>query len=98
MTTLKLSVNKMAFSVMVTGEKTEEFRDETKWIMSRLLKKDYDFIQITNGYGGNRPVLVAEYLGYSIVSDVDKTYSNGLTVKGEKVVIKLGKIVETRNV
>ena len=50
MSTLKLSINKKAFDVMVTGEKTEEFRDESKWIMSRL-KKDYDFVQFTNGYG-----------------------------------------------
>ena len=97
MTTLKLSVNKMAFNVMVTSEKTEEFRDETKWMMSRLLNKNYDFIQITNGYGSERPVFVAEYLGYTI-ANVDKVYSNGLVVKGEKVVIKFGEIVETRNI
>ncbi len=97
MATLKLSVNKLAFIVMVTGEKTEEYREESKWILSRL-KKDYDFIQITNGFGSDRPVFVAEYLGYSIVSDVDKVYSNGLSVKGNKVVIRFGKIIDKRNV
>ena len=43
MTTLKLSINKKAFDVMVSGEKTEEFRDVSKWILSRL-KKDYEYI------------------------------------------------------
>ena len=96
MTTLKLSINKKAFDVMVTGEKCEEFRDESKWILSRL-KKSYDYIQFTNGYGNERPVFIAEYLGHS-VANVDKVYSNGLVVKGEKIVLRFGKIIEKRNV
>ena len=76
MTTLKLSV-------MVIGEKFEEFRDESKWILSRL-NKDHDYIQFTNGYGSERPVFIAKYLGYT-VANVDKVYSNGLVVKGEKL-------------
>ena len=96
MTTLKLSINKKAFEVMVTGEKIEEFRDESKWILSRL-NKNYDYIQFTNGYGNERPVFIAKYLGY-IAADVDKVYSNGLKVKGEKIVIKFGEITEKRNV
>ena len=96
MSTLKISINKKAFDVMVTGEKTEEFRAESKWIMSRL-KKDYDFVQFTNGYGKERPVFIAKCLGYSF-EDVDKVYSNGLLVKGTKIIIKLGEIVEKRNV
>lgn len=95
MTTLKLSINKKAFDVMVTGEKTEEFRDESKWIMSRL-KKDYDFVQFTNGYGKERPVFIAKYLGYSF-GDVDKVYSNGLSVKGIKIIIKVGEIVDVKH-
>jgi len=93
--TLKLSINKKAFDVMVSGEKTEEFRDESKWIMSRL-KKDYDFVQFTNGYGDERPVFVAKFLGYT-TGDVNKKYSNGLSVEGNKIIIKLGEIVEKRN-
>lgn len=93
--TLKLSINKQAFEVMVSGEKTEEFREQSKWIMSRL-KKNYEFVQFTNGYGNERPVFVAKYLGYEI-GGVCKTYSNGLSVQGEKVIIKLGAIIEKRN-
>ncbi len=96
MTTLKLSINKKAFDVMVTGEKFEEFRDESKWILSRL-KKPYEFIQFTNGYGDERPVFIAKYLEYAL-ADVDRVYSNGLKVKGKKIVITFGEITEKRNV
>ena len=96
MTTLKLSINKKAFDVMVSGEKTEEFRDVSKWILSRL-KKDYEYIQFTNGYGSERPVFIAKYLGH-VVGDVDKKYSNGLIVQGNKVILKFGEITEKRNI
>lgn len=36
MKTLKLTLHKQAFEVMVTGEKTMEFRKPSKWIKSRL--------------------------------------------------------------
>ena len=94
--TLKLSINKKAFDVMVSGEKTEEFREESKWIMSRLLNKKYNFVQFTNGYGKERPVFLAKYLGYSM-GNVDKVYSNGLSVSGDKVIIQLGEITEKHN-
>ena len=61
------------------------------------MKKNYDYIQFTNGYGNERPVFIAKYLGYSVANE-DKTYSNGLVVKGEKIVIKFGEITEKRNI
>lgn len=96
MTTLKLSINKKAFDVMVTGEKNEEFRDESKWILSRLVNKKHEFIQFTNGYGKDRPVFVAKYLGYTS-GEADKKYSNGLTVTGNKIIIKFGEIIDKKN-
>ena len=47
--TLKLTLKKMPFEVMVTGEKKIEFRCPSKWIESRLFdkensKRNYKFI------------------------------------------------------
>ena len=85
MNTFKLSINKKAFEVMVTGEKFEEFRNESKWILSRL-NKDHDYIQFTNGYESESPVFIAKYSGYT-TANIDEVYSNGLAVKGENIVI-----------
>ena len=38
--TLHLNINKTPFEIMVTGEKPEEYRKPTKWIISRLYNKD----------------------------------------------------------
>jgi len=69
---LKLSLKRLPFEVMVTGEKTIEYRYPSKWIESRLYKKDkkraYDFIEFTNGYGKNKPFLKARYEGFFYVS------------------------------
>ncbi|HET8738051.1 MAG TPA: hypothetical protein VFM69_15780 [Pricia sp.] len=96
---LKLTLHKKAFEVMVTGEKTWEFRSKTDWIMSRLwnvdkkklypaklyTRKHYDFVEFTNGYGKDRPYFKCEFLDF--MENIDpfvREYSNGLKVKVEK--------------
>ena len=86
--TLKLVVSKKPFEVMKTGEKVEEFRRISKWMDSRLYNKDgtkrhYDLIQISHGYGPDRPTFIAKYEGFHIVNTVRKTYSNMLNVSFE---------------
>lgn len=66
---LHLSLKKEPFEVMVTGEKNQEFRKPTKWILSRLYNKDgtpkhYDVVKFTNGYGKDKPQFVCEYKGF----------------------------------
>lgn len=85
MKTLRLTLKKAPFDVMVTGEKLEEFREESKWITSRLFNKDgspkhYDRIEYVNGYGAHRPRFITDFKGVKRVDQVNKTYSNGLTV------------------
>ncbi|MFA5296582.1 MAG: hypothetical protein WC389_00060 [Lutibacter sp.] len=103
---LYLTVHKQAFDVMVTGEKTNEFRKYTKWIISRLIDKktlkpkEYDVVKIVNGYGNSRPYFIAEFKGFfyaELFSVIH--YSNGLQVKQEPgdFVIKLGKITERKH-
>lgn len=111
--TLKLTVHAKAFEVMVTGEKKNEYRKKSKWIMSRLWKKvneirgipvfdhkEYDAIEIRNGYGKNRPFFVAEFHGHlENIHPFEETFSNGLkvTIGRHDQIIKLGKIIKIEN-
>jgi hypothetical protein len=111
MKTLKLTLHKKAFEVMVTGEKQYEYRNPSNWILSRLCgkntRKEYKFVKFTNGYGADKPYFVAEFLGfdavdfseYSVKSTI-MTYSNGLTVEIQEgdIAIRIGKIMETGNI
>lgn len=99
-------VNAAAYEVMVTGEKKEEFRQSTAWNRCRLYanphsstRRRYELVCICRGYRADEKFL-AEYLGFNVVKQVCKTYSNGLRVhfrsaKAGDVMyqIKLGRIV-----
>ncbi|WP_047789432.1 hypothetical protein [Tenacibaculum mesophilum] len=88
MATLFLTLNKPAFDVMVTGEKSTEYRKASKWIESRLYDKDgkkkhYDAVHCVNGYGHDKPFFIATYRGFDKEIkgfNHDKPYSNGLVV------------------
>ncbi len=102
--TLKLTLKKEPFEVMVTGEKEVEYRSPSKWIESRLYnktggKRDYDFIEFTNGYGKDKPFFRAKYNGFYISNKINKKYSNGLDIRRyEKTYcIKIGKVIEIKN-
>jgi len=103
---LTLTLNKLAFDVMVTGEKGMEFRKPSKWIKSRLYNKDgspkqYDVVKFINGYGKDKPTFICEFKGVENRFSMNETfkYSNGLTVTVEHIdiIINLGKIGITRN-
>ena len=107
MKTLFLTLSKQPFEVMVTGEKTEEFREGSDWIISRLMDKEwnpkeYDVIKFVNGYGGDKPYFICKYEGFvEFYMDVaTREYSNGLKVEGigkGDFVILCGEIIETGN-
>ena len=86
--TLHLTLNRKAFEVMVTGEKSTEYRKFSKWIESRLIDKngnpkEYDNVKFVNGYGYDRPYFLADYKGFEkelIGFNHNKPYSNGLKV------------------
>lgn len=89
---------------MVTGEKTEEYRAPSHWILTRLQRLPVNsLIRFTNGYGHDKPYFVAVFKGfkrhpYTIGREIKK-YSNGLevTIHPEDIIIQLGEIVETGN-
>ena len=102
---LFLSLYKKAFDVMVTGEKSDEFRTPSKWIKSRLLNKDgsvrkYDLVKFINGFGDHRPFFVVEYEELcTLAENITLKYSNGLSIDLQEgdYVIRLGDVIEKGN-
>lgn len=97
---LHLTLSRMPFEVMVTGEKTIEYREPSKWIMSRLQGKEYDLVKFVNGYGNDKPFFVAKYEGYDIETHTYSVeFSNGLKVVPKKGTVRifLGGIVQMGN-
>ena len=88
--TLKLTLSALPFQVMVTGEKTEEFRRQSEWLKSRLFRngklRPFTHVEFVNGYGKNKPRFTSEFKGVREVNPDSAewnrtiTYSNGLCV------------------
>ena len=86
--TLKLTLSALPYQVMVTGEKTEEFRRQSDWIKRRLFRngklRPFTHVEFVNGYGKNKPRFTAEFKGVREVNEESCyktiTYSNGLCV------------------
>jgi hypothetical protein len=99
---LHLSLHKLAYEIMASGDKTLEFRKPSKWLLSRLFNtdgtpKNYDCIKFTNGYGKDRPYFKAIFQSWRINPAYHRIeYSNGLMVEVAQgdVIIQLGKIEE----
>jgi len=96
---LHLTLKKSWFDLMISEEKTTEFRKPSDWIKQRLVDKEYEVVRFVNGYGSDKPFFVAKYLGYEVAKKNEE-----ITFKKETVVIKkgdykifLGKIIEKGN-
>lgn len=84
MKTLKLTLSKLPFEVMKTGEKIIEYRRPSKWIKSRLLGKKYDAVEFVNGYGKDKPRFIVRYCGFEVAEKKEVLeFSNGLVVNVE---------------
>ena len=107
--TLHLTLHQKAFEVMVTGEKTKEFRKFSQWIKSRLIDsktgkpKEYDVVRFAKGYGNDKPYFIAEYkhfIQYESDISICKQYSNGLNIvmmEKNDFEIDLGDVIEKGN-
>ena len=80
---------------MISGKKKIEYRKSSKWIITRL-KKDYDVIKFTNGYGSDKPYFICEYKGFEISqqSETISIENSKIEVEEGAYMIKLGKIIE----
>tara|TARA_B100000787_G_C16163511_1_gene282671 strand:- start:111 stop:422 length:312 start_codon:yes stop_codon:yes gene_type:complete len=97
--TLHLALKKEWFDLMVSGKKKAEYRKPSKWIISRL-KKEYDFIKFTNGYGSDKPYFICEYNGFEISSKSKTIFlvTSKIEIEEGSYIINLGKILETGNI
>lgn len=99
-TTLFLTLKKLQFEVTSSGEKNIEYRKAGKWILSRLINKDYEYVKFTNGYGQDRPYFICEFKGWSYAKPGVFNFSNGLVVNVDEryVEISLGNIITVKNI
>ena len=85
--TLHLTLYKEFFDKILSGGKTEEYRDKTEYWRKRLFEgkepKKFDFIVFRNGYSKNAPEMKVEW--------------KGLREDKERFAILLGEIVEKKN-
>jgi len=92
MKTLKLTLKKKWFDMIASGEKREEYRVPSRWILSRLENKEYDAVEFKNGYGPNVPTITLEYLGWHM--GYGRAEWGGESKPGEMLaVIRLGRII-----
>lgn len=93
---LHLTLKKKWFDMIESGVKREEYREQGKWIDSRVnANKEYDAVEFKNGYGPNVPTCLVEYLGY------DWNTGNpewGATPGKLYKVILLGRVISRSNI
>jgi len=77
---LKLTLKKQWFDMILSGEKTEEYREIKRYWIQRLcneiefennssweaVSKKYDWVEFTNGYNKNSPRVTLEWKGLEI--------------------------------
>lgn len=61
---LRLTLKKPWFDMIASGEKTEEYRKPSDWILSRLIGKQYDVVEFSNGYGHRAPKILVKFFGW----------------------------------
>ena len=60
MNTLHLTLKKKWFDMILSGEKTEEYRDIKPYYNLRLIGREYDSVVFRNGYASNAPQFTIE--------------------------------------
>lgn len=95
MKTLNLTLKKKWFQMILSGEKREEYREIKPYWEKRLDNGVvYDIIEFRNGYTKNAPTIVIHCLGIYTGLAKPEWSDNWI---GEVFIIKLGKIIETKN-
>ena len=77
---LRLVLKCKPFQVMRTGEKTEEFRDNTAYWRRRMQDpstggwRNFDHVEFSLGYHTDRQQFRAQFRGITIVNLIDRKY------------------------
>lgn len=106
MANLHLVLTKAWFDMIASGDKKEEYRQDSKYWKRRLVKegywhsqtcKDFDTITFQHGYAKGAPRITVECLGISLceLSEVNKKWFGNMNdYQGCRIfIIKLGRII-----
>ena len=101
---LHLTLKKKWFDMILSGEKTEEYREMKAYWYRRLVYyseppmyifNDFVMVCFTNGYAKDAPTMTVECLGIEVNSGKTEW---GANYSQHYYVIKLGKIISTNNI
>lgn len=95
MNTLHLTLKKQWFDMILSGAKTEEYREIKPYWTKRLLGKSYDNVCFRNGYASNAPQFTIELK--SITQSIGKPEWGAVPNK-KYFVLYIGKIINTKNI
>lgn len=90
--TLKLTLKRNWFRMIADGVKKEEYRQPSKWMLSRLRGKTYDAVEFRNGYSPFSPVITLQFLGWDYACG-RKEWGGGSSPDNPLIVIRLGDII-----
>ena len=102
---LHLTLKKKWFNMILSGEKKEEYREDKTYWRARftepgshppVLIKSPKRIVFTNGYGHHRPQITIECLGLGL--NFSRHPEWGGDTKNLQFILRLGEILETKNV
>ena len=95
MSTLHLTLKKKWFDMILSGEKTEEYRDIKSYYNLRLIGKEYDTVIFRNGYARDAPSLTIELKTIRFGTGKPEW---GAEEGKNYFVLYLGKIINTKNI
>ena len=95
MSTLHLTLKKKWFDMILSGKKTEEYREIKPYYNLRLIGKEYDTVVFRNGYASNAPQFTIELK--SITQSTGKP-EWGAEPNKKYFVLYLGKIINIKNI
>ena len=95
---LNLALQKKWFDLIAAGDKKFEFREDNPYWSQRLIDKngigkEFDIVRFRNGYHKDAPVMDVEFKGISFTSPKFYTPKHGEVLKGNTIVIRLGKVL-----
>lgn len=97
--TLKLTLKKKWFDMILSGEKKEEYREIKPYWEKRLYHPlypevlqfaNYDYVEFKNGYGSDVPTIVVELLEIDLGYGVEQWGAIG---EKEYFILRLGDVV-----
>ena len=93
--TLYLTIQKQWFDMILSGKKTEEYREIKPYYNLRLIGRDYDNIVFRNGYARDAPSLIVELKAIRFGTGKPEW---GAVPNKKYFVLSLGNIINTKNI